>query len=66
MREKCTVIRIHMNEDRLSEIRELALLSIPKYNKNGSNKTELSKEERVNTLNDQIKMFFKMAYPPRS
>ena len=50
--------------DHKSYIEDLILLYTAKYVKNDSNQTKLSKKNRRNhPMNDQIQMFFKMAYP---
>lgn len=62
-REKVTPIENHMG-DHKSYIEDLILLYTAKYVKNDSNQTKLSKKNRRNhPMNDQIQMFFKMAYP---
>lgn len=66
-KEKVILIKRHVGENNISEIKNLISAYIPKYNENGSNKTKLSKKERVNScLDAQIEMFFKMAYLPNS
>lgn len=62
-REKVIPIENHMG-DHKSYIEDLILLYTAKYVKNDSNQTKLSKKNRRNhPMNDQIQMFFKMAYP---
>ena len=62
-REKVIPIENHKG-DHKSYIEDLILLYTAKYVKNDSNQTKLSKKNRRNhPMNDQIQMFFKMAYP---
>ena len=63
-KEKVILIKRHVGEDNMFWIRFLISAYISKYNENGSNKIKLSKKKRMNRpLNEQIQMFFKIAYP---
>ena len=66
-KEKIISIKRNIGENNMFWIRFLISAYISKYNENGPNKIKLSKKKRVNScLDDQVQMFFKIAYPPNS